>query len=240
MNKIIKRKNVQKNHLYEMIRLGVPSSTYARYRTSKLATQKGIIDSTGKLITFKNLSDINLQLARLDSRKYYMAHSDFEDDFNEDGLRRYQYEDFDFVIDKKELIISIEHNEYSWQLVFKNIFSPSLKELSKLADLSTNKLGLNILVTTGISNSKMCVDLVFRAVDVDRRINVDHLVDLLFYRWNKNMFELCSIIERSISKEKHKGETGEAILIPVIPDPKGDTFYREWGKLRRKSNEDDY
>lgn len=125
MNKIIKRKNVQKNHLYEMIRLGVLSSTYARYRTSKLATQKGIIDSSGKLIIFKKLSDIDLQLARLDSRKYYMAHSDFEDDFNEDELRRYLYEDFDFdfVIDKKELIISIEHNEYSWQLVFKNIFS---------------------------------------------------------------------------------------------------------------------
>ncbi|EFB62553.1 hypothetical protein HMPREF9209_0114 [Lactobacillus gasseri 224-1] len=102
MNKTIKRKNIQKNHLYEMIRLGVLSATYARYQTSKLATQKGIIDSAGKLITFKDFSDIDLQLAQLDSRKYYMAHSDFENVFDEDGLGGYQYEDFDFVIDKKD------------------------------------------------------------------------------------------------------------------------------------------
>ena len=195
-----------KNHLYNLLRLGVLRSTYIRYRTSQLAIQKGIIDSSGELVAFKSFDDIDLQLSQLDldfkERKYYKAHSDFEDDFDEDRLGSYQYEDFDFVMDKKDLLVSIEHNEYYWQLIFKNILLPSSKKLYKLADLSTNKLGLNPLVKTGILNSKMCVDLAFQAIDVNRHISVDNLVDLLFHQWNTSMNEICSIIEMTVKNSR--------------------------------------
>lgn len=199
-----------KNHLYNLLRLGVLRSTYIRYRTSQLAIQKEIIDSSGELVAFKSFDDIDLQLSQLDldfkERKYYKAHSDFEDDFDEDRLGRYQYEDFYFVMDKKDILVSIEHNEYYWQIMFKNILLPYSKELSKelynLADLSTNKLGLNLLIRTGVHNSKMCVDLVFQAIKVDGSINIDDLVDFLFYQWNTSMNELCSIIEMTVKNSR--------------------------------------
>ena len=128
----------------------------------------------------------------------------------------YRYEDFDFKLNEKRLIVAIEHNEYCWQLVFDNLVVPQSDDLYRLVKLSS-KLGLNLIIKNNPIDSKR-IYLVFQVINVNRNFNAisqnandlidrlfyqwNDLIDRLFYQWNENMFELCSTIETLIYKDE--------------------------------------
>lgn len=199
MNNLKKMFSHPKNsQLYRLIRLGLLDSTDVRYKKSKLASKKGYKSSLNQLIIYQDFESIHLEM-QLGNGKNYVSYYDVESDYN-DEIGSYWYEDFDFKLNEKRLRVAIEHNDYCWQLVFDKLVVPQSKDLYRLVKLSS-KLGLNLIIKNNPIDSK-CIYLVFQAINVNRDLNVDDLIDCLFYQWNENMFELCSIIETLIYKEE--------------------------------------
>lgn len=191
------------SQLYRLIRLGLLSSTNARYEKSKLAIKKGYKNSLDQLIIYQDFEDVYAEM-KLGNRKNYLNHYDVESDYN-DEMGFYRYEDFDFKLNEKRLIVAIEHNEYCWQLVFDNLVVPQSDDLYRLVKLSS-KLGLNLIIKNNPIDSKR-IYLVFQVINVNRNFNAisqnaNDLIDRLFYQWNENMFELCSTIETLIYKDE--------------------------------------
>lgn len=204
MNNLKKMFSHPKNsQLYRLIRLGLLNSTNARYEKSKLAIKKGYKNSLDQLIIYQDFEDVYAEM-KLGNRKNYLNHYDVESDYN-DEMGFYRYEDFDFKLNEKRLIVAIEHNEYCWQLVFDNLVVPQSDDLYRLVKLSS-KLGLNLIIKNNPIDSKR-IYLVFQVINVNRNFNAisqnaNDLIDRLFYQWNENMFELCSIIETLIYKDE--------------------------------------
>lgn len=190
--------HLKSSQLYRLIRLGLLSSTDARYEKSKLASKKGYKNSLDQLIIYQDFESIHLEM-QLGNRKNYVSYYDVESDYN-DEIGSYRYEDFDFKLNEKRLRVAIEHNDYCWQLVFDKLVVPQSNDLYRLVKLSS-KLGLNLIIKNNPIDSK-CIYLVFQAINVNRNLNVNDLIDRLFYQWNENMFELCSIIETLIYKDE--------------------------------------
>ncbi len=204
------------SQLYRLIRLGLLSSTNARYEKSKLASKKGYKNSLDQLIIYEDFDDVYTEM-KLGNRKNYLNHYDVDSDYN-DEMRFYQYEDFDFKLNEKRLRVAIEHNDYCWQLVFDNLVVPQSNDLYRLVKLSS-KLGLNLIIKNNPTDAKR-IYLVFQAINVNQNLNVinqnlnvndlidclyyqwNDLIDRLFFQWNENMFELCSIIETLIYKDE--------------------------------------
>lgn len=204
------------SQLYRLIRLGLLSSTNARYEKSKLAIKKGYKNSLDQLIIYQDFDDVYTEM-KLGNRKNYLNHYDVESDYN-DEMGFYRYEDFDFELNEKRLRVAIEHNDYCWQLVFDNLVVPQSDDLYRLVKLSS-KLGLNLIIKNDPFDSKR-IYLVFQTINVNRNLTVinqnlngndlidclfyqwNDLIDRLFYQWNENMFELCSIIETLIYKDE--------------------------------------
>ncbi|MTE04140.1 hypothetical protein [Lactobacillus johnsonii] len=197
------------SQLYRLIRLGLLSSTNARYEKSKLASKKGYKNSLDQLIIYEDFDDVYTEM-KLGNRKNYLNHYDVDSDYN-DEMRFYQYEDFDLKLNEKRLRVAIEHNDYCWQLVFDNLVVPQSNDLYRLVKLSS-KLGLNLIIKNNPTDAKR-IYLVFQAINVNQNLNVNDLtdclyyqwndlIDRLFYQWNENMFELCSIIETLIYKDE--------------------------------------
>ena len=191
------------SQLYRLIRLGLLSSTNARYEKSKLAIKKGYKNSLDQLIIYQDFEDVYAEM-KLGNRKNYLNHYDVESDYN-DEMGFYRYEDFDFKLNEKRLIVAIEHNEYCWQLVFDNLVVPQSDDLYRLVKLSS-KLGLNLIIKNNPIDSKR-IYLVFQVINVNRNFNAisqnaNDLIDRFFYQWNENMFELCSTIETLIYKDE--------------------------------------
>lgn len=193
------------SQLYRLIRLGLLSSTNVRYEKSKLASKKGYKNSLDQLIIYEDFDDVYTEM-KLGNRKNYLNHYDVDSDYN-DEMRFYQYEDFDFKLNEKRLRVAIEHNDYCWQLVFDNLVVPQSNDLYRLVKLSS-KLGLNLIIKNNPTDAKR-IYLVFQAINVNQNLNVinqnlnvNDLIDCLYYQWNENMFELCSIIETLIYKDE--------------------------------------
>ena len=197
------------SQLYRLIRLGLLSSTNARYEKSKLASKKGYKNSLDQLIIYEDFDDVYTEM-KLGNRKNYLNHYDVDSDYN-DEMRFYQYEDFDFKLNEKRLRVAIEHNDYCWQLVFDNLVVPQSNDLYRLVKLSS-KLGLNLIIKNNPTDAKR-IYLVFQAINVNQNLNVNDLIDCLYYQWNdlidrlffqwnENIFELCSIIETLIYKDE--------------------------------------
>lgn len=199
MNNLKKMFSHPKNsQLYRLIRLGLLDSTDTRYKKSKLASKKGYKNSLNQLIIYQDFESIHLEM-QLGTGKNYVSYYDVESDYN-DEIGSYWYEDFDFKLNEKRLRVAIEHNDYCWQLVFDKLVVPQSKDLYRLVKLSS-KLRLNLIIKNNPIDSK-CIYLVFQAINVNRDLNVDDLIDCLFYQWNENMFELCSTIETLIYKDE--------------------------------------
>ena len=193
------------SQLYRLIRLGLLSSTNARYEKSKLAIKKGYKNSLDQLIIYQDFDDVDAEL-KLGIRKNYLNNYDVESDYN-DEMGFYWYEDFDFKLNEKRLRVAIEHNDYCWQLVFDNLVVPQSDDLYRLVKLSS-KLGLNLIIKNNPTDSKR-IYLVFQTINVNRNLNVinqnlnvNDLIGCLYYQWNENMFELCSTIETLIYKDE--------------------------------------
>lgn len=204
------------SQLYRLIRLGLLSSTNARYEKSKLAIKKGYKNSLDQLIIYQDFDDVYAEM-KLGNRKNYLNHYDVESDYN-DEMGFYRYEDFDFELNEKRLRVAIEHNDYCWQLVFDNLVVPQSDDLYRLVKLSS-KLGLNLIIKNDPFDSKR-IYLVFQTINVNRNLTVinqnlngndlidclfyqwNDLIDRFFYQWNENMFELCSTIETLIYKDE--------------------------------------
>lgn len=204
------------SQLYRLIRLGLLSSTNARYEKSKLAIKKGYKNSLDQLIIYQDFDDVYTEM-KLGNRKNCLNHYDVESDYN-DEMGFYRYEDFDFELNEKRLRVAIEHNDYCWQLVFDNLVVPQSDDLYRLVKLSS-KLGLNLIIKNDPFDSKR-IYLVFQTINVNRNLTVinqnlngndligclfyqwNDLIDRLFYQWNENMFELCLIIETLIYKDE--------------------------------------
>lgn len=103
-------------------------------------------------------------------------------------------------MNEKRLRLAIEHNDYCWQLVFDNLVVPQSNDLYRLVRLSS-KLGLNLIIKNNPIDSQR-IYLVFQSININRNLNVNDLIDYLFYQWNENMVELCSIIETLIYKDE--------------------------------------
>lgn len=175
------------SQLYRLIRLGLLSSTNARYEKSKLAIKKGYKNSLDQLIIYQDFDDVYAEM-KLGNRKNYLNHYDVESDYN-DEMGFYRYEDFDFELNEKRLRVAIEHNDYCWQLVFDNLVVPQSDDLYRLVKLSS-KLGLNLIIKNDPFDSKR-IYLVFQTINVNRNLTVinqnlngNDLIDCLFYQWN--------------------------------------------------------
>lgn len=156
------------SQLYRLIRLGLLSSTNARYEKSKLASKKGYKNSLDQLIIYEDFDDVYTEM-KLGNRKNYLNHYDVDSDYN-DEMRFYQYEDFDFKLNEKRLRVAIEHNDYCWQLVFDNLVVPQSNDLYRLVKLSS-KLGLNLIIKNNPTDAKR-IYLVFQAINVNQNLNV--------------------------------------------------------------------
>ncbi|TWU79329.1 hypothetical protein [Lactobacillus johnsonii] len=199
MNNLKKMFSHPKNsQLYRLIRLGLLNSTDARYEKSKLAIKKGYKNSLDQLIIYQDFDGVYAEM-KLGNRKNYLNHYDVDSDYN-DEIGFYWYEDFDFKLNEKRLRLAIEHNDYCWQLVFDNLVVPQSNDLYRLVRLSS-KLGLNLIIKNNPIDSQR-IYLVFQSININRNLNVNDLIDYLFYQWNENMVELCSIIETLIYKDE--------------------------------------
>lgn len=163
-----------------------------------MAIKKGYKNSLDQLIIYQDFDDVDAEM-KLGNRKSYVSYYDVESDYN-DEIGSYWYEDFDFKLNEKRLRVAIEHNDYCWQLVFDKLVVPQSKDLYRLVKLSS-KLGLNLIIKNNPIDSK-CIYLVFQAINANRNLNVNDLIDCLFYQRNENMFELCATIETLIYKNK--------------------------------------